>query len=233
MNIWPAIDLIDGKCVRLTQGDYEQRTVYADDPVQMAKTFQVEGLQYLHLVDLDGAKSGKPENLEIIQKIIKSTGLIAEVGGGIRHLETVSQYLEIGVNRIILGSAAFKKPHFLQTCLNQFGVESIVLGMDLKGENIAISGWQEDSGIRGTDFLKTYQGKHVLVTDISKDGKLEGPNFKLYEDLRRRFPDFNFIASGGVSHLEDIEKLKDLGIMDVIVGKALYEGRIDLSRTAF
>lgn len=232
MNIYPAIDIIDGKCVRLTEGDYDQKTIYADDPVQMAKQFQETGMTYLHVVDLDGAKSGIAENSRLIKNIVQNCELKVEVGGGIRDIETVKDYLDTGADRVILGSRAVKDPEFLQTCLDQFGAEKIVFGLDLKDQKVAVSGWQEVEEIPVEEFLANYQGKHVLVTDVAKDGRLEGPNFSLYINLMQAFPDLNFIASGGVARLEDIQKLQEIGIQDVIVGKAIYEGKITLSDLA-
>lgn len=230
MNIWPAIDIIDGKCVRLTAGDYAQKKVYSNDPVIVAKQFQNARMQHLHIVDLDGAKSGKPENLKLIKDIVQNVDLKIEVGGGIRDMETAKIYLDSGVDRVILGSQAIKNPAFLQKCLDTFGLERIVLGLDMKGGRIAISGWLEMDDRTAEDFLSAlnFRPQHILVTDISKDGRLEGPNFSLYKTLMHTFPDLNFIASGGVSSIEDIQTLKDIDIQDIIVGKAVYEEKINL-----
>ena len=230
MKILPAIDIINGECVRLTEGDYDQKKVYNSDPLKVAKNFETHGFEYLHIVDLDGAKSGNPENVDIIRTITKETNLKIQLGGGIRNMETVEAYFQAGVWRIILGSSAVKDPDFFQACVARFEKEKIVLGLDLKDEKVAISGWQEIMDITAEEFLTQTSNLHtVLVTDISKDGKLQGPNFQLYKKLMIRFPELIFIASGGISCLEDIQKLKAAGVPEVIVGKAIYEGRIQIS----
>lgn len=227
-NIYPAIDLLGGKCVRLTEGVYGSEKIYSKDPVAIGKSFEVAGFKCLHIVDLDGAKSGSTDNLQVISEIIKQTNLKAEVGGGIRDAETIKRYLDLGVDRVILGSAAIKDPAFLATSLETFGEDKIVLGLDVRDDFIYVSGWEENSGILASEFLLHTKAKHILMTDISKDGKLEGPNFDLYKKFAQEFSSKSIIASGGIAGIEDVQRLIDQGCEDIIVGKAIYEGRLEI-----
>ena len=229
MYIYPAIDLYGGKAVRLFKGDYTQMTVYSDDPVGVARDFAAAGASRIHLVDLEGAKTGKPANLSAIAKIIEATGLFAEVGGGIRDMETVESYLAIGVSRVILGTAAVKNPDFLMAALGQYG-EKIAVGVDLKGGFVAIKGWTETSELKAGDFFEKMQTlgvKTIICTDISRDGAMKGSNLNLYRDLSARF-DIDLIASGGVSSMEDVTALAAMGLHGAIIGKAYYVGAVDL-----
>ena len=229
MYIYPAIDLYGGKAVRLFKGDYTQMTVYSDDPVGVARDFAAAGASRIHLVDLEGAKTGKPANLSAIAKIIEATGLFAEVGGGIRDMETVESYLAIGVSRVILGTAAVKNPDFLKAALGKYG-EKIAVGVDLKGGFVAIKGWTETSELKAGDFFEKMQTlgvKTIICTDISRDGAMKGSNLNLYRDLSARF-DIDLIASGGVSSMEDVTALAAMGLHGAIIGKAYYVGAVDL-----
>ena len=229
MYIYPAIDLYGGKAVRLFKGDYTQMTVYSDDPVGVARDFAAAGASRIHLVDLEGAKTGKPANLSAIAKIIEATGLFAEVGGGIRDMETVESYLAIGVSRVILGTAAVRNPDFLMAALGKYG-EKIAVGVDLKGGFVAIKGWTETSELKAGDFFEKMQTlgvKTIICTDISRDGAMKGSNLNLYRDLSARF-DIDLIASGGVSSMEDVTALAAMGLHGAIIGKAYYVGAVDL-----
>ena len=229
MDLYPAIDLFGGKAVRLFKGDYAQMTVYSDDPVSVAGDFAASGAKHIHLVDLEGAKTGKPENLETIRRILKSTGLFAQVGGGIRDPETVEQYLSIGVNRVILGTAAVTDPALLETALARFG-EKIAVGVDLKDGFVAIKGWTETSDqSAGTFFARMEQlgVKTVICTDISRDGAMKGTNRELYRQLSQTYA-IDLIASGGVSTLEDVAALREMNLSGAIIGKSYYIGAIDL-----
>ena len=229
MVIYPAIDLVDGKAVRLFKGDYAQMTVYSEDPASVAKDFQAAGAKYIHLVDLEGAKSGVPENLDTIRKILEQTDLFVEVGGGIRNLETVETYLNAGVNRVILGTAAVTDPAFLEAALAKYG-EKIAVGVDLKDGFVAIKGWTETSALDAETFFDRMQAlgvKTVICTDISRDGAMKGTNRELYRELSAKYS-IDLIASGGVSSLEDVEALAAMGLHGAIIGKAYYIGAIDL-----
>lgn len=229
MDLYPAIDLFGGKAVRLFKGDYAQMTVYSDDPVSVAGDFAAAGARHIHLVDLEGAKTGKPENLETIRRILESTGLFAEVGGGIRNLETVEQYLSIGVSRVILGTAAVTDPAFLESALARFG-EKIAVGVDLKDGFVAIKGWTETSDQSADAFFARMEKlgvKTVICTDISRDGAMKGANRALYRQLSQSYA-IDLIASGGVSDLEDVAALREMDLAGAIIGKAYYIGAIDL-----
>ena len=226
IKIFPAIDILNKKCVRLKKGNFEDQKIYSENPLEIAKKFENAGLEFLHIIDLDGAKQGKTINFDIIKNIISNTNLKIQIGGGIRDVDTAKIYLDIGVYRVILGSVAVQNPFMLLECLREFGSKKIVLGLDLNQEKVAISGWLENTNIFAKDFLEKFSGKNVLMTDISKDGMLQGPNFSLYQKYLQKFPNLNFIASGGVSTLDYIKKLLKLGISDIIVGKAIYEEKI-------
>lgn len=230
MNIIPAIDLINGKAVRLLKGDYEKVTVYSDDPAAVAESFEKAGAKYLHVVDLDGAKDGTTANFETIKKIIGKTDLSVEVGGGIRTLEKVRQYIDIGVDRVIIGTAAVTDPDFLREAVKLYG-EKIVVGVDIKDGFVAIKGWLEISELSCKEFCKKLENlgvKTIICTDISKDGMMSGTNRELYRELYDEF-ELNIIASGGVSSMEDIAVLSNMGLFGAIVGKAIYTGAIELS----
>jgi len=229
MYIYPAIDLVQGKAVRLFKGDYAQMTVYSDDPVSVAKDFQAAGSKHIHLVDLEGAKSGIPENLETIQRIISETNLFVEVGGGIRNMETVEIYLSAGVNRVILGTAAVTDPDFLEAALAKYG-EKIAVGVDLKDGCVAIKGWTETSQRTAHEFFAYMQRIGVrtcICTDISRDGAMKGTNRELYKELSSQY-EIDLIASGGVSSLEDVQALSAMNLHGAIIGKAYYIGAINL-----
>ena len=229
MYIYPAIDLYGGKAVRLFKGDYNQMTVYSDDPVSVAKDFAAAGASHIHLVDLEGAKIGRPANLDTIAKIVAETCLFAEVGGGIRDMQTVDSYLGIGVSRVILGTAAVKDPEFLKAALVKYG-KKIAVGVDLKDGFVAIKGWTETSGLKAEEFFEKMQNlgvKTIICTDISRDGAMKGANRGLYLDLSAKFG-IDLIASGGVSSIEDVTALAAMKLHGAIIGKAYYIGAVDL-----
>lgn len=231
MNIIPAIDLIGGQAVRLKKGDYNQVTVYNPNPVEVAKSFEKEGAKFLHVVDLDGAKDGSTANFQTIAAIVAQTSLSVEVGGGIRNIETVRKYVEIGVHRVIIGTAAVTNPKFLEEALARYP-ENIAVGVDIKDGMVAIKGWLEVSALSCFDFCEKIEKlgvKTIICTDISKDGMMSGTNRELYRELSDRFS-MNIIASGGVSSMADIQALSDMNLYGAIVGKALYTGAIDLKQ---
>lgn len=229
MKIFPAIDLVNKKAVRLFKGDYEQMTVYNDNPLDIAYDFQNKNAEFIHLVDLEGAKDGTTPNIEIVEQIAKNTNLFTEIGGGIRNIETVRKYLDIGVDRVILGTAAVKDEIFLKCALDSFG-EKIAVGIDIKDGFVAIRGWTESSGLDPFDFTEKMQKmgvKHIICTDVSKDGAMNGTNLELYKKLSEKFS-VNITASGGVSTLDDIVALRKMDIYGAIIGKAYYIGAVDL-----
>ena len=231
MRIIPAIDLIDGKCVRLTQGDYAQKKIYNENPLEVAREFEDAGIKYLHLVDLDGAKAGKVINWKVVKSITSQTGLAVDFGGGIKTDEELTKLFELGVKQVNLGSIAVKEPAKVTAWIKQYGKEKIILSADVKEELVAISGWLENSKLSITDFLTDYQGygiEYVTCTDISTDGMLSGPNITLYKKLLSLFPALKLIASGGVSSMDDLHELKSINVDGVIIGKAIYEGRVTL-----
>lgn len=231
MNLIPAIDLIGGKAVRLVKGDYQQVTVYSDAPVEVAKSFENAGAKFLHVVDLDGAKEGTTTNFETICSILRQTNLSVEIGGGIRDIQTVRQYVEAGADRVILGTAAVTDPAFLKKAVTQYG-EHIAVGVDIKDGMVAIKGWTEVSSLSCFDFCRDLQKlgvKTVICTDISKDGMMSGTNLELYKQLASDFS-MNVIASGGVSSEQDIRALIKMNLFGAILGKALYTGAIDLKQ---
>ena len=230
MLIFPAIDLFDGKAVRLFKGDYAQMTVYNENPVAVARDFAAAGATCLHLVDLEGAKYGTTPNLETVRKIIEETSLFTEIGGGIRNMDTVRAYLEVGVDRVILGTAAVTDEAFLREAVATFG-EKIAVGVDIKDGKVAIKGWTEKSELDAFDFCRHLEAlgvSTVICTDISKDGAMQGTNRALYRELSQQFK-LNFVASGGVSTIEDVSHLASLGLYGAIIGKAYYTGAIKLS----
>ena len=231
MNLFPAIDLYGGKAVRLYKGNYDEMTVYNDDPVSVAKDFEACGAKYIHLVDLEGARTGETPNLDVIKRIVSETKLFAEVGGGIRSMDTIEKYLSAGVKRVILGTAAVKNPSFLMAALLKYG-EAVAVGVDIRDGMVAINGWTENSALHYTEFMERLISigvRTVIVTDISRDGAMKGTNRSLYAELAETFPALNVIASGGVSSPEDVKALCDMDIYGAIIGKAYYTGAIDLA----
>lgn len=231
MIIIPAIDIIGGKAVRLTQGDYSQKKEYADDPVQVAKQFEAAGIQHLHVVDLDGAKASSPMNLDIVSRMAAETNLKIDFGGGVKSNESVKKAFEAGVNQITAGSIAARDQKLVEEWMQHFGAEKIIIGADVKNERIAVNGWQEDSGLDLFDFLRAYTSLgavYCICTDVSKDGLLQGPSFELYRRILAEFPALKLIASGGVASVRDLQQLSEMGVYGTIVGKAFYEGRISL-----
>lgn len=229
MLIFPAIDLYEGKAVRLFKGDYNQMTVYSENPVNVALDFEKAGATCIHLVDLEGAKNGTTPNLETVKKIVKSSNLFSEIGGGIRSMDTVKAYLDAGVNRVILGTAAVTDEQFLKAAVKQYG-EKIAVGVDIKDGEVAIKGWTQSGGIDAFEFCEKLQSlgvKTVICTDISKDGAMQGTNHELYKSLCAKFS-LDIVASGGVSSLEDVKRLRTIDIYGAIIGKAYYTGAINL-----
>ena len=229
MNIFPAIDLIDKKAVRLLKGDYNEVTVYSDSPLSVAKDFESKGAEYLHVVDLDGAKTGTTPNFSVVEDIVKNTGLKVEIGGGIRNMDTVEKYISCGVFRVILGTVATEDKDFLKKAAEKYG-KKIAVGADIKDGYVAVKGWLETTEYSICDFcsmLLEFGIKTVIVTDISKDGAMQGTNQDLYKELSDKF-NLDFVASGGVSSIEDVKKLSKMNLSGAIIGKALYTGAIDL-----
>ncbi|MBR2423137.1 MAG: 1-(5-phosphoribosyl)-5-[Oscillospiraceae bacterium] len=229
MKLYPAIDLYEGKAVRLFKGEYQQMTVYNENPVAVALDFQVAGATCIHMVDLEGAKFGTTSNLPVIEEIVKATNLFVEVGGGIRTMETIEAYLSIGVNRVILGTAAVTDRPFLEEALEKYG-DKIAVGVDLKDGFVAIKGWTEKSRWTADAFfadLEKLGVSTVICTDISRDGAMQGTNRELYRELSRKY-DIQLIASGGVSGVDDVKALKEMDLHGAIIGKAYYTGAIDL-----
>ena len=230
MNIFPAIDLFNGKAVRLLKGDYQKMTVYSENPLEVAKDFENSGAEFLHIVDLEGAKTGDTPNIGTIEKIVKNTSLFTEIGGGIRTLETVEKYVNIGVKRVILGTAAVNDEEFLISAVKKYG-EKIAVGIDIKDGFVAIKGWTDLSKFTPFEFCEKMQNigvKTVICTDVSKDGAMQGTNVDLYKEMSEKF-DINIIASGGVSSIDDIKRLKNLEIYGAIIGKAYYTNAISLA----
>ncbi len=230
MNIFPAIDLIEGKAVRLFKGDYSKKTVYNNDPVNVVKDFKNAGAEFLHLVDLDGAKNGTTSNFDTVKRIVKEGGIFVEIGGGIRSEQTAERYFDIGVNRVIIGTAAVSDTEFLTRLLEKYD-EKIAVGVDIKDGFVAINGWLEQSDFTLFDFCGKMQRlgvKYLICTDISRDGAMKGTNIEMYRELGRRF-DMNITASGGVSSIDDIKNLSKLNLYGAIIGKAYYTGAINLS----
>ena len=231
MLIYPAIDLYQGKAVRLYKGDYSQMTVYSHDPAAIAEKFAQAGASHMHIVDLEGAKNGTTPNVETILEIKNRGGLFCEVGGGIRSIETIERYVSAGIDRVILGTAAVTQPGFLEEAVKAYG-SKIAVGMDLKDGYVAIKGWTEQSALTPWEFCEKLQKigiETIICTDISRDGAMKGTNHDLYRELMDRFS-MNIIASGGVSTLEDVEKLAKAKLYGAIIGKAYYTGAIDLAR---
>ncbi len=231
MLIIPAIDIIDGKCVRLTQGDYDQKKVYNEHPIEVAKTFEGAGITHLHLVDLDGARASHIVNYKVLEKIATKTSLSIDFGGGLKSDQDVHIAFESGANQITGGTVAVKNSEIFTRWIKQYSGEKIILGADVKDRKIAIQGWEETSELDLFDFVSDYQKKgiqSIICTDIAKDGMLEGAATNLYKELIDRFPDLKIIGSGGVSNIADLERLAEIGCYGAIVGKAIYEGKIRL-----
>lgn len=229
MNIFPAIDLYDKKAVRLFKGDYNKMTIYSENPAEIALDFKKQGASFIHIVDLEGAKNGNTPNLSTVKEIINSSGLFAEIGGGIRTLDVIEKYLEIGANRVILGTAAVSDENFLKEAVLNFG-DKIAVGADIKDGYVATHGWTQKSAYDCFEFCEKMQSigvQTIICTDISKDGAMNGTNLTLYEELSGRFP-MNLVASGGVSSLDDVKHLSSLGIYGAIIGKAYYTGAVSL-----
>ena len=224
--------MIDGKCVRLTQGDYGKKTIYNENPLEVALEFQDSGLTRLHLVDLDGAKAKKVVNWKVLEKIATQTSLHIDFGGGVQSEEDIRVVFESGAKQVTGGSVAVKQPALFKRWLEVYGGEKIILGADAKNEKVAVSGWEEGTELWVYDFVEEYVDKGVkytISTDVAKDGLLQGPSFDLYKNLQDKCPDLKIIASGGISGLEDVEKLAEMNIYGVIIGKAIYENRINLT----
>jgi phosphoribosylformimino-5-aminoimidazole carboxamide ribotide isomerase len=235
MEIIPAIDIIDGKCVRLTQGDYAQKKVYNEHPLEVAMAFEDAGLRRLHLVDLDGAKAGAVKNWKVLETLASKTGMVIDFGGGIKKEEDVDIVINSGAVFATVGSIAVKDGALFVSWLEKYGVSRFLLGADVKNEKIAVGGWLETTDRWIYDFIQEYFEKGVrqlFCTDVSKDGLLEGPSLDLYQNIVDKFPDLHFIASGGVSEMDDVLRLEEIGCAGVIIGKAIYEGRITLNQLA-
>jgi phosphoribosylformimino-5-aminoimidazole carboxamide ribotide isomerase len=233
MIIIPAIDIINGKCVRLTKGDYAQQKIYNENPVEVAKQFAGAGLERLHIVDLDGAKAGKIINLSVLEAIASATGLVIDFGGGIKNINDVASILNAGASMATIGSLAVKHPELLEEWLMEFGAGKFLIGADVLDGKIKISGWLEDGGIDIFSFIGKMIGlgvTNIFCTDISKDGAMEGPSVELYKQIMEQHPEINLIASGGVTTMDDVKELKAIGCSGAIIGKAIYEGNITLQQ---
>lgn len=233
ITIIPAIDIINGECVRLTQGDYAKKSTYYKDPLEIAKKYEDIGIKRLHLVDLDGAKASKPMNLKVLERIATATKLDIQYGGGIKNSEALNSIFNSGAKRAICGSIAVTQPENFREWLVKFGGERIILGADIKDGKIATHGWVENSELSVYELIDKFTNdglSQVICTDISKDGMLQGPTFELYEELQNRYNVINITISGGISALDDIDKLNRMNLRSVIVGKAIYEGRITLKQ---
>jgi phosphoribosylformimino-5-aminoimidazole carboxamide ribotide isomerase len=231
MQIIPAIDIIDGKCVRLTHGDYSQKTIYNENPLEVAKQFEDAGLQRLHLVDLDGAKAAAVKNWKVLEAIAGKTGLVIDFGGGIKSEKDVQIVFESGAALATVGSMAVKEEETFIAWIEKYSASKFLLGADVRDEKLTITGWTEKTDIWIYDFIQKYMEKgltQIFCTDVSKDGALEGPSTELYKNIVEKFPELHFIASGGVSSIDDIYALQDINCGGVIIGKAIYEGRISL-----
>jgi phosphoribosylformimino-5-aminoimidazole carboxamide ribotide isomerase len=231
MIIIPAIDIIDGKCVRLTKGDYAQKKIYNENPVEVAKEFEAAGIKRLHIVDLDGAKAGKIINLNVLENIANATSLVIDFGGGVKNMTDVGNIFNAGAAMVTIGSLAVKHPELLEEWLMEFSPEHFLIGADVLDEKIKISGWLEDSGINIFNFIGkmiSLGATNIFCTDISKDGVMQGPSIELYKRIMAEHPEINLIASGGVSTIDDVKQLKAIGCSGAIIGKAIYEGKITL-----
>ncbi len=235
MQIIPAIDLIGGKCVRLSQGDYSSKKEYHDDPLEMAKRFEGAGIQRLHLVDLDGAKAKKIVNADVLQRISSGTSLRVDFGGGIQADEEIEKAFALGARQVTGGSIAVRNPDLFRSWIKRYGAEKIILGADAKDRKIAVGGWEETTSVDLIPFVKDYVARgirYVICTDVAKDGLLQGPSVDLYREILQEIPGLQLIASGGVSSVKDLEELEKIGVYGTIVGKAYYEGRVTLEQLA-
>ncbi|SFD90286.1 1-(5-phosphoribosyl)-5-[(5-phosphoribosylamino)methylideneamino]imidazole-4-carboxamide isomerase [Flavobacterium phragmitis] len=233
MRIIPAIDIIEGKCVRLSKGDYDTKIIYNENPLEVAKSFEAHGIDYLHLVDLDGAKSSKIVNYKILEQIATQTSLKIDFGGGLKSDDDLRIAFESGANQITGGSIAVKNRAIFEKWISEYGTDKIILGADAKDEKIAVSGWLEESNEDLVPFIQGYQSKgisYVICTDIAKDGMLQGPSFDLYSKILAEAVGIKLIASGGISTFDELPKLAELGCEGTIIGKAIYEGRITLKQ---
>ena len=233
MRIIPAIDIIEGKCVRLSKGDYNTKKIYNENPLEIAKEFEAHGIEHLHLVDLDGAKSHHIVNHKVLEQIAVKTNLKIDFGGGLKRDEDLKIAFESGANQVTGGSIAVKDKDTFLAWLERYGADKIILGADAMNEKVAVSGWLEESKENLVPFIQSYQKKgisYVICTDISKDGMLEGPSFKLYQKILNEVPDLNLIASGGISTFDELPKLAEIGCEGTIIGKAIYENRISLKQ---
>ena len=233
MRLIPAIDIIDGKCVRLSKGDYDTKKIYNENPLEVAKSFEAHGIQFLHLVDLDGAKSSRIVNYKVLEQIASKTNLKIDFGGGLKSDSDLKIAFESGANQITGGSIAIKQPEIFKSWIQQYGADKIILGADAMNEKVAISGWLEESKEEVIPFIQSYQQEgiqYVICTDISKDGMLEGPSFELYQRILEQTKDLKLIASGGISTFDELPKLAELGCEGTIIGKAIYEGRFSLKQ---
>ncbi len=231
MKIYPAIDLYAGKAVRLYQGDYDKMTVYDGEPAALARRFRECGAENLHLVDLEGARSGRTPNLGVIQKIVREAGLFCEVGGGVRDFSVIETYLSAGVSRVILGTAAVTESGFVSEAVRRYGADRVAVGVDIRDGFVAIRGWTEQSALHYADFLARLLSDGVttiICTDISRDGAMRGAGLALYREISERYPTLSVIASGGVSSLDDIRALARIGVSGAIIGKAYYTGALDI-----
>lgn len=233
IEIIPAIDIIDGKCVRLTQGDYGKQKTYSDNPLEVAKLFEGYGVRRLHIVDLDGAKSSHVVNLRVLEQIASHTDLVIDFGGGIKSENDLTLSFNAGASMLTIGSLAVKNPDLVKGWLKDYGAERFIIGADVKDEKISINGWKEEGEDTLYPFLERYTSEgvvNVLCTDISRDGMLQGPSLTLYENILKRFPELHLIASGGVGGVDDIRKLNEMGVPAVVFGKAFYEGLIRIEQ---
>ena len=233
MRIIPAIDIIEGKCVRLTKGDYATKKVYNQDPLEVAKEFEAHGIKYLHLVDLEGTKSAAIVNGEVLERLASNTNLTIDFGGGLKSEEAIKMAFELGAKQVSLGSIAVKSPELVEGWIEQFGPDKIILGADVDNGKIAVNGWQETTQVELEEFVNKYQQKgicNVICTDISRDGTLEGSAIALYQQLINQFPKINWIASGGVTSFEELGLLAKAGLEGAIIGKAIYENKITLKQ---
>ena len=233
MRLIPAIDIIDGKCVRLSKGDYDTKKIYNENPLEVAKSFEAHGITNLHLVDLDGAKSSQIVNYKVLERIASKTSLNIDFGGGLKSDADLKIAFECGANQITGGSIAIKNSDLFKSWIQQYGADKIILGADAKNEKVAISGWLEESTSDLIPFIQNYQEEgiqYVICTDISKDGMLQGPSFELYRKILEQTPNIKLIASGGISTFDELPRLAELGCEGTIIGKAIYENRISLKQ---
>lgn len=231
MRIIPAIDIIEGKCVRLSKGDFSQKTIYNENPAEVARRFYQAGIQFLHVVDLDGAKTGKITNWKTVEEVVTNSGLTVDFGGGIRTSDDISRLLDLGISQVNIGSLAVKDPRQFKDWLKSFGGDRLILSVDIEKDSVAAEGWRSTSGKNPVSFIGEFMEgglRYVTSTDISRDGMLTGPNTDLYRRLVKAFPSLKVVASGGVSSIEDVKALEPTGVDGVIIGKAIYEGKIEL-----